>query len=347
MTERPSQPVEATNAIPLEARRHPLVHEIERGFRWACGGEAPGPVVLAVSGGRDSMALLIASAVLREHDTFAILPRVVHVHHHLRPEADDEAEHVLAVAAVLDVPAEVRHLKSPAHTPGDARRLRYEALQQAAMACRSNLVATGHHAEDQLETILAALGRGAGPSGLAGMPRRRTLEDDVSLVRPMLSVSRMDAEALCRAAGTRWCDDPGNVDINTQRGRLRRDVLPVLEAMWPGVASRAAAGADLQSVAATALEGLVTSVFGTSDRQTWSRLELSGLPIAVIASGLRRAVLACGPLGSDGVSHSALFAAAEAVGDRRDHRRRYELGGGIEIIVEAIEIRIEQTQGDA
>ena len=307
MEQEPPQTGASNDGIPLKARRHQLVHEIELGFRRACGGEEPGPVVLAVSGGRDSIALLIASAILREHDTFAILPRVVHVHHHLRPEADDEAAHVLAVAASLDVPAEVRDLQLVEGTPEEARRLRYDALASAALDCRSSLVATGHHAEDQLETILAALGRGAGPAGLAGMPRSRELGKGVGLVRPMLGISRQDAAELCHAAGITWCDDPGNVDINTQRGRLRSDVLPVLENMWPGVAARVAATADLQSIAATALEGLVASIFGKPNCTEWSRGDVSGLPTAVIASGLRRSLLSVGDIGSDGLSHKALF----------------------------------------
>ena len=221
MSDRPVPSSESTS-IPLAARRHPLVHEILRGFRIACGGDDPGPVVLAVSGGRDSLALLLAAAVLREHDDVVILPRVVHVHHHLRPEADEEADHVLRVAAQLEVPAEVRHVEVPGRTPAEARLARYEALREAAMSCQASRVATGHHAEDQLETILAALGRGAGPMGLAGMPRHRELGDGVALIRPMLGVTRADAAELCQAADVSWCDDPGNVDPGTQRGRLRR-----------------------------------------------------------------------------------------------------------------------------
>ena len=319
----------------MTRRRHQLIHEIKQGFRRACQGEEPGPVILGVSGGRDSMALLIASAVLRDHDDFAILPRVVHVNHHLRPEADEEASHVLQVAAELEVPAEVRDLKLKEKTPEEARRYRYEALSAAANECRSCLVATGHHAEDQLETILAALGRGAGPTGLAGMPRTRALVDGVSLIRPMLGVSRQDAAELCQAAGIKWCDDPGNQDPASQRGRLRRDVLPVLEEMWPGVASRVAATADLQAVAATAMEGLVGSVFGSGDLREWSRSELSGLPVAVIASGLRRALLSTGCVRADDLSHVSIFSASEAVGDHRRHQRCYEVGSGWSITVDA------------
>lgn len=333
---------ESGHPVPLAARRHQLIHEIRRGLRMTCGGEDPGHLVLAVSGGRDSLALLIAAVVLREQDDCAILPRVVHVHHHLRPEADSEANHVVEIATRLDVPSEVRHVEVPDATPAQARRVRYEALVKAACDCRSSLVATGHHAEDQLETIIAALGRGAGPAGLAGMSPRRHLDRDVYLIRPMLSVSRDDAGALCTAAGVDWCDDPGNTDVATQRGRLRRDVLPVLESMWPGVATRVASMAEAQSVAATALEGLVSSVFGPPDRTRWDRARLSTLPMAVVMTGLRRAILATGRAGSDSISRQSLVAASDGIGDHRTHPRTYEVGAGLVVVVDAAHVRVQR-----
>ncbi len=332
---------ESGGPFPLAARRHPMIHEIRRGLRMACGGEDPGPLVLAVSGGRDSLALLIAAVVLREQDDCAILPRVVHVHHHLRPEADSEAEQVLSIAGRFDVPSEIRHVEVSGGTAAEARRVRYEALVEAACDCRSSLIATGHHAEDQLETIIAALGRGAGPSGLAGMSPRRHLDRDVHLIRPMLGVSREDAGSLCKAADVEWCDDPGNNDVDTQRGRLRQEILPVLESMWPGVAGRVASMAEAQSVAATALEGLVASIFGPSDRRLWERKLLSGLPMAVITTGLRRAILATGQVGSDTVSRQSLMAAAEGIGDHRSHLRTYEIGGGLLVLLDAKQVKIQ------
>ncbi|MDG2094962.1 MAG: tRNA lysidine(34) synthetase TilS [Phycisphaerales bacterium] len=332
---------ESGHLVPLAARRHSLIHEIRRGLRMSCGGEDPGHLVLAVSGGRDSLALLIAAVVLREQDECAILPRVVHVHHHLRPEADSEADHVVAVAKQLDVPSEVRHVDVPTATAAEARRVRYEALVQAACDCRSPLVATGHHAEDQLETIIAALGRGAGPSGLAGMQPRRHLDREVYLIRPMLGVSRDDAGSLCEAADVDWCDDPGNSDVETQRGRLRRDILPVLESMWPGVARRVASMAEAQSVAATALEGLVSSVFGPPQQICWERKALSHLPMAVIMTGLRRAILATGKTGSDSVSRQSLVAASDGIGDHRSHPRTYEVGAGLFVLVDARQVKVQ------
>ena len=293
-------------SISHSARRHPLVHDIARGFQQACGSLRPGPTILAVSGGRDSLALLVAAAVLRDHADCDLLPRVVHVHHHLRRAADDEAAHVMKIARALDIPGEVIDIEVVGGTPAEARRLRYDALQASALRARSAWVATGHHAEDQLETVLAALGRGAGPTGLAGMPRMRSLGSGVTLIRPLLHCSRSDAADLCTAAGVDWCDDPGNADPHTQRGRLRRDVTPVLESMFPGVAKRVAAMTETQSLAAIAFEGLIASTFGSDEQVRWSRESLRGLPAAVIATGLRRSALASTSLTSDTLSHSAL-----------------------------------------
>ncbi|MBG80107.1 MAG: tRNA lysidine(34) synthetase TilS [Phycisphaerae bacterium] len=341
MIDQINQP-EGESLVPLEARRHGVVHEIGRGFRMACEDQRPGPVVLAVSGGRDSLALLIAAVVLRDHDDWSMLPRVVHVHHHLRPEADEEAAHVLAISEQFQIPAEIRHVEVADGTSATARKMRYEALEQAALDCHASFIATGHHAEDQFETILAAIGRGAGPTGLAGMARKRVLADGILLIRPLLRISRNDAESLCQAAGISWCDDPGNVDPATQRGRLRRDVLPVFESLWPGAAVRAAASADLQAAAATALEGLIASMFGDAAERCWDRSELSRLPVSIVAGGLRRSVLCVTSLTPDRLSHDALFAAAEAVGDHGMHQRSFQLGSGVNLIVNAREIRIEQ-----
>ena len=330
--------------MPLAARRHPVVHDIRRAFRTICGGEDPGHLVLAVSGGRDSLALLIAAVIIRDHSDCELLPRVVHVHHHLRPEADSESEYVERIAARFDVPSEIRHVEVPGGSPAGARDARYKALVQAALECRAPMVATGHHAEDQLETIIAALGRGAGPSGLAGMASRRHLDRDIHLIRPMLGISRSEATTLCKAAGISWCDDPGNEDIATQRGRLRQEVLPVLESMWPGVATRVASMAEAQSVAATALEGLVTSVFGHADKRSWDRKMLAGLPTAVIVTGLRRAILDTGTVGSDTISRQSIVAAADGIVDHRSHLRTYEVGGGLLIQVDAAQVRLKHGE---
>ena len=226
---------ESGHPVPLAARRHQLIHEIRRGLRMTCGGEDPGHLVLAVSGGRDSLALLIAAVVLREQDDCAILPRVVHVHHHLRPEADSEANHVVEVATRLDVPSEVRHVEVPDATPAQARRVRYKRssrphvivvpLWSPPVIMRGSI--GDHH-------------RGPRSRGRTSRSCRHVAKATSRSRRAQIrqcSLSRVTTRGSVHGGRVDWCDDPGNTDVATQRGRLRRDVLPVLESMWPGVAT--------------------------------------------------------------------------------------------------------------
>ena len=251
----------------------------------------------------------------------------------------------MSVARRLDVPSVVIDVETAGAPPAVTRAARYDALTAAAIDARAGWVATGHHAGDQLETVLAALGRGAGPTGLAGMACARPLHADVTLIRPMLQCTRVQAAELCTRAGISWCDDPGNDDPQTQRGRLRRDVIPVLEAMWPGVAPRVSAMSETQSMAATAFEGVIAARFGPVDRSRWDRRSLRELPAAVLASGLRRSVLATTGLTSDAISHPALASAATCISDAGMHRREFEIGGGVRIVVDAQNVSLEAAAG--
>jgi len=202
-------------------------------------------IVLAVSGGADSVALLLACLALQRRKKRASAPlaiAVAHVHHHLRDSADADAAWVTDLCRRLGVPSVVEHVR-PASLKGNlaanARRLRYQALAEVAARVGAKFVAVAHHADDQLETMLMALCRGAGPRGLAGMRSARTF-DGITIVRPLLHVRKRDCEDLCRKAGIAWREDPSNRDITRRRARLRRDVVPVLDELWPGAARRAA-----------------------------------------------------------------------------------------------------------
>jgi tRNA(Ile)-lysidine synthase len=112
----------------------------------------------------------------------------------------------------------------------------------AKIGARHVLVA--HHADDQLETMLMAMCRGAGPRGMAGMRPSRAL-GELALIRPLLYVRKSDCLEMCRRAGIQWREDASNTDVSRRRARLRRDVMPVLEELWPGAARRAARNARL------------------------------------------------------------------------------------------------------
>ena len=326
----------------IEVKRHSVVTSLHRGLESACGTTAIGPLVLAVSGGGDSTALLLATCRLRERSGVDIEPQVVHVHHHLRAEADDDAAHVRSLCDQLDIPCHVLDVH-PRQGGAEARALRYEALLDVAHRSSAKWIATAHHAEDQLETIIAALGRGAGPGGLAGIAPCRELGDGTMLVRPLLMETRANLQSLCETAGVSWRSDPTNVDPTTLRGRLRRDILPVLEELWPGAARRVAGNADIVRAASMALDAGVDAIFGSAAE--WPRADLRDLQRGLRLAGLRRGLLRAG-LVSDEIDGDTLAAAAEAVVDGAEHARVFMFTGGVSVGIDANRVWIDEEYED-
>ncbi|MFO0874773.1 MAG: tRNA lysidine(34) synthetase TilS [Phycisphaerales bacterium] len=230
----------------LEAGRHPFVAAVRRSLAGACGVERNATVIVGVSGGPDSLALLLALAAIagRSRRSGGIRPLALHVNHHLRPEAAADARFVGRRCEELGIACEVVEIH-PAARRGNrhaaARELRYAALAEAAAWRGAAHVATAHHADDQLETMVMALCRGAGPDGLEGIAWRRPLAPGVELIRPLLDRRKAECEAFCRAVGVRWRRDAGNTDQRRARGRLRREILP---AARTGVARRRRTGHD-------------------------------------------------------------------------------------------------------
>lgn len=170
---------------------------------------------LAVSGGPDSLALLlIASAAEPVH--------VATVDHGLRPEACDEAAHVAAICAGRGIPHDILTLDLP---PGagqaEARAARYTALGRWCRSYGLTRLATAHHIDDQAETLLMRLARGAGLSGLAGVRARRPLCDGVVLERPLLGRRKAELEGIVAAAGLLPVRDPSNADPRYDRTAIR------------------------------------------------------------------------------------------------------------------------------
>lgn len=244
----------SANDLPIAARRHALVREVDRqlarcGLTFSAQSAEPtsssAPLVVAVSGGPDSTALLLACLALRlrrKRESARMTVIAAHVHHHLRDAADDDARHVTDLCERFGVPLHIKHVQ-PGELKGNvsanARRLRYQALAEVARSVGAEHIAVAHHAEDQLETMIMAMCRGAGARGLAAMRSARRM-GDVTIVRPLLGVLKRDCEEMCRRAGVEWRDDSTNRDVSRRRARLRRDVTPILEELWPGAARRAA-----------------------------------------------------------------------------------------------------------
>jgi tRNA(Ile)-lysidine synthase len=319
------------------------VATVRQRLRTRCGISDGAVVVVGVSGGADSLSLLIACAALRDTSSGIKDLTAVHVHHHLREQADADAAHVEQVAALLDVPVCIAHVH-PADLPGNraanARRLRYEALAGAADDVGADAVAVGHHAEDQLETMLMAMCRGSGLDGLSGMPWRRVLDGcSALLVRPLLATRKAECQSLCRAAEVTWCEDASNLDRSQARPRLRSEVLPVLESLWPDAAQHAAQAADVFDAVGTMVESHLSQVFGPVESRQWKRSTLRTLPAPLIAAGLRRAAIAAGapPVS---LGQRQLMPAAEAIADKTTHPRTFALGSAclLKLTVDHVEL---------
>jgi tRNA(Ile)-lysidine synthase len=212
----------------------------------AAGPPAAGDgIAVAVSGGADSLALLHALRTLAGPRRWRLV--VVTVDHGLRPDSAADAAFVADHAKLLGLstqlltidPAELERHRA-AGPEGAARAARYQALRQAAAAAGCRFIATGHTLDDQAETVLLQLLRGAGPGGVAGMAIR---EGD--LLRPLLGVRRAETRACCEAVGVAWREDPSNADEDLLRNAVRRRVLPLLEELRPGAARTLARHAAL------------------------------------------------------------------------------------------------------
>ena len=193
------------------------------------------PLAVALSGGADSTALLIACAAKWPGQVAAI-----HVHHGLQSAADGFVVHCEALCAAWQVPLAVRRVDARhaiGQSPEDAaREARYDALASAVsvaigpLLCRA--VVLGHHADDQVETMLLALSRGAGLPGLAAMPAER-MYDGIRYHRPLRGLPAAAIRSWLAARGVAFVEDPTNTDQGFTRNRIRAQLLPALEQVFP------------------------------------------------------------------------------------------------------------------
>lgn len=212
-------------------------------------------VVLGVSGGADSLALLHALRALR--DEFDLRLHIAHLNHQLRgPDSDEDAEFVAALAREWKIPATVEARDLAVYARGQrmsieelARRARYAFLAEVARRERVQIIAVGHHRDDQVETVLMHFLRGAGLAGLRGMqPKielrgasfglpdtRAATQTPLYLIRPLLRISRAEIEQYCKEHYLAPRVDRTNFDTVLFRNRLRREVLPYLEQLNPNL----------------------------------------------------------------------------------------------------------------
>jgi tRNA(Ile)-lysidine synthase len=240
-----------------------------------------GPVLVACSGGADSLALAAAARFVGRS------VGLVTVDHGLQEGSDRRASDVAEWARasgfdpVVVAPVSVGGL--PGGPEAAARSARYEALSSTASECGAAAVLLGHTRDDQAETVLLALARGAGPRGLAGMPERRGI-----FVRPLLDVARADTRKACAALGLVPWDDPHNVDPAYARSRVRADALPALvAALGPAVVGNLARSAAMIAADNEALDVLAEASLATA--RVGSAVQIS--EISGLAQAIRRRVL--------------------------------------------------------
>lgn len=299
--------------------------------------------LIACSGGADSTALLLALTLATRRLV------VVHIVHDLRSRADALADRdaVRRIADRLHLPfveAEVHVADAPGNKEANARRERYLALAELARGSDCGFVATAHHADDQLETLLMALLRGSGPRGLRGIAPKRTLHTppplhSVTLIRPMLDVTRAEARAACTAAGVTWREDVTNADTTRLRAALRASVIPKLTSLRPESPRCAARTAELLRGALPIIDERIESVFG--DDNQWNRSALRGESAFVVGAGLRRAATRLlEGRHADRLSSRLITDAARAIRDDSTEPRRYVWPGNIELRVTAHNVEL-------
>lgn len=282
---------------------------------------------------------------------------VGHVVHDMRPRADalasrDAARMLADRVGLRFLESEITVRGTGGNYESNARDERYKALAAMAREASCTSIATGHHADDQLETLLMRLLRGAGPRGLGGLVRRRRLDTDdtapLRLVRPMLAVARHDTEEICRATGTTWVEDATNLNLASPRNAIRHRVLPILKELAPRGAMAAVATADLMREAASVLESEARRVMerattsGTPMRSIrWERGELRGIEAVVLGETVRLAAMTLKlQNGADQRGARALDPILAAMRDESTEPRDFTIGGlSLRIDAHAVVIR--------
>lgn len=307
-------------------------------------------ILLAISGGPDSTALLLLAA--RWRGARGDGPRLfaATIDHGLRPEARQEAEAVGALAASLAIPHTILTWSGakPAHGLQEAARAaRYELLARHARELGAGAIATAHTLDDQAETVLFRLMRGSGITGLAGIASERAL-DELALLRPLLEVPKAALIAYCRDTGVAFVEDPSNRNPRFARARLR-GILPPLAAEGLDAAALARLAARMAR-ADTALEAATDEAAATihliPPSDVLIRLDkaaLLALPDEIALRLIGRAIDRVGhegpvELGKLEALHVWLKAAADAPGDARTTARTLA-GALVRVEVKSVSMR--------
>ena len=339
------------HATPGERR---FVTAVARALGKRCGVGRGQRVLVAVSGGADSVALLTSIAELARQPRWRLQLAVGHVHHHLRNDpsarggpgdAELDADLVAKLAGTLELPfmrADLDLEQAGGNLEAEARRQRYAALAQMAGQFHAPFVATAHHADDQLETVLMRLLRGAAVGGMAAMAWRRLLAG-VLVVRPMLAVNRAAVRQFLKQRGINWREDRTNRDTTRLRNRLRHGVVPLLHQIDPKAGHRAVRLADHLRQVDRFLDQSAAEAHGRlacGDR-TLDRAGAGALPQVVLKT-LLRALLADAGARADKLGHRALEPLAVAIRDGRGDRRQFTYSGQVVVEVDRDHVQVQR-----
>lgn len=223
----------------------PLLHRVIRTVRSRSLIQPGQHVLVAISGGPDSVALLSLLHHLRSH--WSLTLTAVHFNYGLRgAESEGDQRFVESYCRNLDVPLHVRAVRIDAHPrhnslQAEARDIRYRLMQEIRTRCGADRIAVGHTADDQAETVLLWILRGAGLAGLSGMPAVR----NDTIIRPLYETTRKEILTHLRTAGLSYREDSSNTNPRYLRNRMRREVIPVLTQVVPSSVKALCRLADL------------------------------------------------------------------------------------------------------
>ncbi len=317
------------------------------------------PLVVGVSGGADSLCLL---GMLHEAGFNLI---VAHLNHQLRLEAVKEAEHVMKIAGTMGIPyvgdamdVGVFATENGFSIEEAARKCRYRFLFGVARENKAQAVAVAHTADDQIETILMHLVRGAGLSGLKGMPpltRLLEFDSEIPLARPILHLWRSDTEAYCRQNKLDFVLDASNADQNYFRNRLRHSLIPELETYNPRVKKAIFRMSRSLQDDYELLDALITNTWVDSVSEESDGFIAFDLPaLEKISLGMRRNLLrrAMQNLrpGLRDVDYDVLELSARSIGDldamNASPSRKLDLTGGLYLYMEKDRLYIAKYETD-
>jgi len=318
-----------------------MLQQVTSTLRERCHIESSGLLVVGVSGGPDSLCLL--------HVLHALgYPLVIaHVDHQLRPESAAEAAAVEEMATSLDLPFVLHRIDVRAHAMSNhlsieeaARQVRYQFLFEQARLRGAQAVAVGHTADDQVETVLMHLIRGAGMAGLKGMSFRSLLPQfdlSIPLVRPLLDIWRSETVHYCRSNSLTPQRDPSNDSPEYFRNRIRNELLPLLESFNPRVREALWRTAEILASDLALLEGQVarawqrTVTLQADGFVCFDAAELALQPAAVRRHLILMAFERLSPEGD--IGFASLERSATFIDDTS--ASRLELGGGVWLTREA------------